>query len=222
MIMPSSYTIRYPHPVNKITWYTVEQDIRITILSTAIIDGMSPPGSPAASSISSGGSEELNETAVAERSSAIFSTATSQSTSLEVAGDMVVERLSRQTNATSSTASVTVLTPSHTTAASEAAAAARRRIEQGCVHGSEAECECLRIDRLETLQEVLTEKERHRKLTFEEMRRTPVVPPRQSVVANKAISNFSLAFPGFDGRRIDVPVQHQLIEVAWDELDTEA
>ena len=41
--MPS-YTIRYPHPVSRVTWHQVDEGIRINIFAAA--EEMSPPKSP--------------------------------------------------------------------------------------------------------------------------------------------------------------------------------
>lgn len=218
--MPS-YTIRYPHPVSRVTWHQVDEGIRINILAAA--EEMSPPKSPDLKAV---GDDVADMELECPRTPSAISLVVhhsgldlyGQAPQVSRTAEMVLPECSPPSPCeNTSTTSMAMLTPSHTSTA-----VFELRRAPHCVHtaseegGTGQECECLRIDRLETLQDVLAEERRHRP-TFEERVKTPIVSTPRNVLTNTVIASFEMAFPEFQ-EETTCPKSERKFDVTW-ELD---
>jgi len=218
--MPS-YTIRYPHPVSRVTWHPVDEGVRINIFAAA--EEMSPPKSPDLKAVD--GDLVDMELAECPRTPSAISLVVHHS-ALDLYGksspvsrtaEMILPECSPPSPCeNTSTNSITILTPSHTgTTVFESRRVQPRRVQSAVEEGdSRQTCGGLRMDRLETLQDVLAEERKHRP-TFEERLKTPIVSIPRNVLTHTAIASFDLAFPGFQAETI-CPQSDRKFDVSWE------
>ncbi|KAM7200211.1 hypothetical protein V8F20_005429 [Naviculisporaceae sp. PSN 640] len=236
--MPS-YTIRYPHPVSKVTWHPVDDGIRITIF--AATDEISPPKSPdlSAQETDDGESYECPCTpsaiSLVVHSSGLDLFGQQKTSQVTKTAELVlpgpqVESTPAENTETSTSNSITILTPSsYATGPMYTGNRDSRVLEPtcSCTHAAEEHradegCECLNMDKLSTLQEVLAE-ERKSRPTLEERIRMPIVSIPRTVRTGTAIASFDLAFPELQGpqkRKLVNGNTEGKLEVSWEEFDS--
>ncbi|KAM7202722.1 hypothetical protein V8F33_002648 [Rhypophila sp. PSN 637] len=220
--MPS-YTIRYPHPVSKVTWYPVDQGIRINIFATA--DEISPPKSPELSAQEQGRPDvELDH---CHRPPSAISLEVHQSgldwyrrsSPAETAELVLPESIPPSPVETTETNSVTILTPSHTSGTMfESKEIRSDRDHEGEGNMTRKDSACLSINKLATLQDVLAEERKHRP-TLEERVKMPIVPVPRTVQTGRVIASFDLAFPELHATDLGSRNADRKFDVSWEESD---